>query len=78
MIDFSKLEAAADRISNLLPGDPGIVREEFKNSVKPILEAMLGRMDLVTREEFDAQAAVLRKTREKLDAIEAQLAAKNA
>lgn len=37
------------------------------------LQAVLGRLNLVTREEFDAQAAVLLRTREKLEALEAQL-----
>jgi hypothetical protein len=40
-----------------------------------VLQATLSRLDLVTREEFDVQAAVLRRTREKLVALEARLAA---
>jgi hypothetical protein len=39
------------------------------------LQSALGRMDLVTREEFDAQAAVLQRTRQRLEALEQQLAA---
>jgi BMFP domain-containing protein YqiC len=74
MFDLSKIEALAERISALLPAEPRLVREEFKSSVKPLLEAMLGRMNLVTRDEFDAQALVLRRTRSKLDALEQQLA----
>lgn len=38
------------------------------------LQAALARLDLVTREEFDAQAAVLLRTRQKLEALEQQLA----
>jgi BMFP domain-containing protein YqiC len=34
------------------------------------LQSVLGKMDLVTREEFDAQAAVLARTREKVEALE--------
>lgn len=75
MIDFSRLEAVAERIAGLLPDDAQIVREEFKNGVKPLLEAAITRMDLVTREEFDAQSEVLRRTREKLEALEAEIAA---
>ncbi len=37
------------------------------------LQAALGKLDLVTREEFDAQAAVLDRTRAKLEALENQL-----
>ena len=74
MFDFSKLEAAAERIAALLPPDVRLVREEFKSSVRPLLEAMLTRMDLVTREEFEAQSLVLARTRAKLEALEAELA----
>ncbi len=38
------------------------------------VQAVLARLDLVTREEFDAQAAVLARTRSKLEALEQQLA----
>ncbi|PUA27546.1 MAG: hypothetical protein B0W54_13355 [Cellvibrio sp. 79] len=38
------------------------------------LQAVLARLDLVTREEFDAQAAVLQRTRQKLEQLEQQLA----
>lgn len=38
------------------------------------LQAALARLDLVTREEFDAQAAVLLRTRQKLEALEQELA----
>jgi len=37
------------------------------------LQAVLRRMDIVTREEFDAQTAVLARTRERLQALEAEL-----
>jgi BMFP domain-containing protein YqiC len=40
-----------------------------------LLGAGFERMDLVTREEFDLQAAVLERTREKLEALEARIAA---
>lgn len=38
------------------------------------LQGALARLDLVTREEFDAQSAVLLRTRQKLEAIEQELA----
>jgi BMFP domain-containing protein YqiC len=40
-----------------------------------VLQSGLTRLDLVSRQEFDVQAAVLRRTREKLEALEARLAA---
>ncbi len=48
-------------------------RDAEKN-LKAMLRGALGRLDLVTREEFDIQARVLLRTREKLDALEARVA----
>ena len=59
-------------------------REELQQNFKSVLQTGLGKLDLVTREEFDVQRAVLLRTRDKLDElqravaqIEAQLAARS-
>jgi ubiquinone biosynthesis accessory factor UbiK len=46
-----------------------------KKELQAALQSALGRMDLVTRDEFDAQSAVLQRTRQRLEALEQQLAA---
>lgn len=74
MIDLKTIENITERISALLPADLSALQGEFKGNVKALLEASLARMDLVTREDFDAQSTLLRRTREKLDRLEAQLA----
>jgi len=51
------------------------MRTEVKENIKLVLESSFARMNLVTREEFDAQAALLRRTREKLDKLEEMIAA---
>ena len=58
----------------LLPADARVLRDEFRTNVRVLLETSLARMDLVTREEFEAQTAMLRRTREKLETLEARLA----
>lgn len=73
MLDFSKLEAAAGRLSELLPAGPRELGAELRHNLKPLLESALARMNLVTREEFDAQTRVLRRTREKLTELERQV-----
>lgn len=45
------------------------------SKLKVLIEANLRKLNLVTREEFDAQSAVLLRTREKLEQLEKQLAA---
>ncbi|MCP5202414.1 MAG: accessory factor UbiK family protein [Gammaproteobacteria bacterium] len=74
MIDLKQIEALSARISGLLPADARLLQEEFKANLRPLLESALARMDLVTREEFDAQTRVLAHTRAKLERLEQQLA----
>ena len=75
MIDLNQLDDLARRLSDLVP--PGLrqSREELQSTFKSALQAGLSKLDLVTREEFDVQRAVLLRTREKLDALEQVVAA---
>ncbi|MBD9369849.1 accessory factor UbiK family protein [Xanthomonas sp. XNM01] len=70
MIDLNQIDDLARRLSDLLP--PGLrdSRDELQASFRQALQSGLSRLDLVTREEFDVQRAVLLRTREKLDALE--------
>ncbi|WP_305805113.1 accessory factor UbiK family protein [Stenotrophomonas sp. YIM B06876] len=75
MIDLNHIDELARRLSDLVP--PGLreSREELQATFKNALQAGLARLDLVTREEFEVQRAVLLRTREKLDALERTVAA---
>ena len=75
MIDLAQLDELARRLSSLVP--PGLKegREELQQNFKSVLQAGLGKLDLVTREEFEVQRAVLARTREKLEALERAVAA---
>src|SRR5690606_14180669 len=84
MIDLNHIDDLARRLSELVP--PGLrdSSEELQASFRAALQAGLSRLDLVTREEFDVQRAVLLRTREKLhgleqavEQLEARLAAGN-
>lgn len=70
MIDLKTIDDLARRLSSLVP--PGLrdARADMEQNFKATLQAGLGKLDLVTREEFDVQRAVLLRTREKLDALE--------
>jgi BMFP domain-containing protein YqiC len=74
MIDLNNIDALARRLSDLVP--PGLreSREELQATFKNALQAGLAKLDLVTREEFEVQRAVLLRTREKLDALEQAVA----
>ena len=73
MIDLAQLDELARRLSSLVP--PGLRegREELQQNFKSVLQAGLGKLDLVTREEFEVQRAVLARTRERLEALERDL-----
>ncbi len=67
------LEELTKRISSLIPGDVKHMQDDFENNVHSLLQTTLSKMNLVTREEFDVQSAVLQRTREKLEQLEKQL-----
>lgn len=69
------IDDLARRLSAAAP--PGLIamRRDLEDNFKAVLQSGLSRLDLVPRKEFDVQAAVLRRTREKLEALEARLAA---
>ena len=50
------------------------MREELEQNFRSVLRTGLGKLDLVTREEFEVQEAVLARTRERLEALENRLA----
>ena len=70
MIDLTTIDDLARRLSGLVP--PGLRdgRDELQQNFKAVLQAGLSRLDLVTREEFEVQRAVLLRSREKIEALE--------
>lgn len=75
MIDLNHIDDLARRLSSLVPPSMREGREELQQNFKAILQSGLSRLDLVTREEFDVQRAVLLRTREKLEALQRQVQA---
>ncbi|MCN4145288.1 MAG: accessory factor UbiK family protein [Thiohalomonas sp.] len=65
----------ANKISSTLPPVPGNIKSELEQSIRNILHNAFDKMDLVTREDFEIQAAVLQKTRIKLELLEKKLTA---
>lgn len=74
MIDFEKLDELARRLSSLVPPSLRDSREELQENFKSVLQSGLAKLDLVTREEFEVQRAVLLRTREKLDELQRTVA----
>ena len=76
MIDARTLDELARRLTELLPGKLGSAGAgaDVADNVKDALRAGLRKLDLVTREEFDVQRAVLLRTRELVDTLETRVA----
>lgn len=73
MIDNQTINQLSDKINALLP--PGLqqVKSDFDARLKSLLQQQLANYEMVSREEFDIQARVLQRTREKLELIESRL-----
>ena len=68
------IDDLARRLAGSVPESVVALRRDLEQNFKGVLQGRLAKLDLVTREEFDVQAAVLRRTREKLAALEQRLA----
>jgi len=67
------IDDLARRLSAAVPQGLVAMRRDLEENFKAVLQSGLTKLDLVTRQEFDVQAGVLRRTREKLEVLEARL-----
>jgi BMFP domain-containing protein YqiC len=73
MQHFKGLDDLVGRLSASMPASVKHLQADIENNIKSGLESGLQKMNLVTREEFDIQTAVLLKTRHKIDALEKKI-----
>jgi BMFP domain-containing protein YqiC len=74
MLNTKFIDDLARQISDSLPAGVKGLQQDVEKNVRTLLQGAFARLDLVTREEFDVQAKVLLRTREKLEALERQVA----
>lgn len=67
------VDKLARMLAESVPDGLRSMREDLENNFRSVLRAGLGKMDLVTREEFEVQEAVLARTRAKLTLLEERL-----
>ena len=67
------IESLAKTLVDSLPGSLKSMRDDLEQNFRGVLRNGLEKLDLVTREEFEIQEAVLQRTREKLEALEAKV-----
>jgi BMFP domain-containing protein YqiC len=70
MLDSKKLNEISNKIKMIVNTSP---ISEVQENVNALLRGVFTKMELVSREEFEVQAEVLRKTRQKLELLEAKL-----
>jgi ubiquinone biosynthesis accessory factor UbiK len=74
MFDTKTIDEIANHLANAIPPSFNHLKEDMEKNFHAILQSALARLDLVTREEFEVQKAVLAKTRQKLEALERRIA----
>lgn len=72
MLDSKIIDDISRRISGLIAESP---MADLEKNLKPLLQSVFAKLDLVTREEFDVQTQVLQRARAQLTQLEQRLAA---
>jgi len=73
MLKSEKVEDFFQDFLKMLPEDLRVYRQDLMNNIRAALNGAFARMDLVTREEFDIQSALLAKTRLLVDELEKKI-----
>ena len=71
--DFQTLDEITRKLVANLPPEIRTARDDLEARFRGVLQTALGRLELVTREEFEIQKRVLERTREKLEALEKKI-----
>ena len=74
-MDTMRIDEIARRLMERVPPALRSVQADLESNFRAILRERLSKLDLVSRDEFDAQSKVLERTRSRLEALEARLAA---
>jgi len=73
-MDPLRIDEIVRRLLESIPPAARSVQQDLESNFRAVLRTALGKLDLVTREEFDAQTKVLERTRAKAEALESRLA----
>jgi BMFP domain-containing protein YqiC len=73
--DPRSIEELARKLADAVPPGLAALGQDLEQNFKAVLQSGLARLELVTRQEFDIQAAVLRRSRERLEELERRIAA---
>lgn len=74
-MDSFRIDEIARRLLDSVPPALRTVQKDLETNFRAVLRSSLGKLDLVTRDEFDTQTRVLERTRARLAELEARLQA---
>ena len=75
MFDAKTIDEMANKLAGVIPPALHTVKDDLEKTFRAVLQSALGKMDLVTREEFEVQKLVLAKPRTNLEALEKRVEA---
>ena len=70
---FESIDQLARRLADSVPQGLRSVKDDLEKNFRSVLQSGFGKLDLVTRDEFEVQEAVLARTRQKLEGLEERL-----
>jgi len=70
MIDKNKIQEISDKISKIIEDSP---ISDIEENINALLQSTFTKLDLISREEFDVQTQVLKRTRLKLEDLEKKI-----
>lgn len=73
LLNSTSLDDIARRLADAVPESVRSFGRDLEGNFKAVLQSQLGKLDLVSRQEFDVQAAVLARTKTTLAALEARV-----
>jgi BMFP domain-containing protein YqiC len=73
MIDKTTLDDLSKRLADAVPSSLFGLREDLEKNFRAVLQGALTKLNLVSREEFDAQRAVLERARLRIEELEARI-----
>jgi BMFP domain-containing protein YqiC len=73
ILNSTSLDDLARRLADAVPESVRSFGRDLEGNFKAVLQAQLSKLDLVSRQEFDVQAALLARTQAMLTALEARL-----
>ena len=73
MISNQTINEITQKISALLPDSIKVMQNDIENNIRAVIESTFSKMNLVNREEFDVQSALLARSLEKLQQLEEQI-----